>query len=157
MPSKEEGAFALRTRNKTDNTNSHRSTKQINCRRYEGRRIFSHNMLHTLLKFCYLLDVSTTAYRTPLRSTASSKTKIFESDFGEALRSVLLPLLPTLLPIAGQVFVVTLLTQSSKKDITAVNVESKSDLKAVLGELKAVQVEWKSEIKAVQEASIHGT
>jgi hypothetical protein len=152
MPSKEEGAFALRTRNKTENTNIHRSTKQINCRRYEGRRIFSHNKLHTLLKFCYLFAVSTTAYRTPLRSTASSKTKVFDSGFGEALSTVL-PLLPTLLPIAGQVFVVTLLTQSSKKDITAVNVEFKSYLKAVLGELKsereAFQVELKSERKAV--------
>jgi hypothetical protein len=105
-------------------------------------------MLHTLLKFCYLFAVSTTAYRTPLRSTASSKTKIFESGFGEALSSVL-PLLPTLLPIAGQVFVLTLLTQSSKKDITAVNVESKSYLKAVQGELKAVRVESKSYLKAV--------
>jgi hypothetical protein len=148
MPSKEEGAFALRTRNKTENTNSHRSTKQINCRRYEGRRIFSHNMLHTLLKFCYLFAVSTTAYRTPLRSTASSKIKIFESGFGEALSAVL-PLLPTLLPIAGQVFVVTLLTQSSKKDITAVQEASIHRAELNSGEIKAVQVESKSDLEVL--------
>ena len=114
-----------------------------------------------LLTFCYLFSVPAMAYRTPLRSTASSKTKIFESGFIEASSSAL-PLLPTLLPIvgqifvatlpiAGQIFVVTLLTQSISKDIKAVQVESKSDLKAVLeasihraelnsGEIKAVQV-----------------
>ena len=129
------------------------------------RLIFSHNMLRTLVTFCCLFAVPTMAYRTPLRSTASSKTKIFESGFGEALSSVL-SLVPSLLPIAGQIYLVNLLTQSRTKDITAVQVESKSDLKAVLGELKAeikaVQVESKSdlkavlgEIKAVQEASIH--
>jgi predicted transcriptional regulator len=129
-------------------------------------------MLRTLVTFCCLFAVPTMAYRTPLRSTASSKTKIF----GEALSSVL-SLVPSLLPIAGQMYLVNLLTQSLTKDITAiqveskseikaVQVESKSDLKAVLGELKAeikaVQVESKSdlkavlgEIKAVQEASIH--
>ena len=111
------------------------------------RLIFSHNMLRTLVTFCCLFAVPTMAYRTPLRSTASSKTKIFESGFGEALSSVL-SLVPSLLPIAGQIYLVNLLTQSRTKDITAVQVESKSDLKAVLGELK-------SEIKAVQETSIH--
>ena len=64
--------------------------------------------------------------------------------------SSVLPLLPTLLPIAGQVFVVTLLTQSSKKDITAVQVESKSDLKSLQAEIKAVQVDSKSDLKALQ-------
>ena len=133
-------------------------------------------MLRTLVTFCCLFAVPTMAYRTPLRSTASSKTKIFESGFGEALSSVL-SLVPSLLPIAGQIYFVNLLTQSLTKDITAVQVESKSeikavlvesksDLKAVLGEIKAVQVEsksdlkavlgeLKSEIKAVQEASIY--
>jgi hypothetical protein len=92
------------------------------------------------------------AYRTPLRSTASSKTKIFESGFREALSSVL-SLVPSLLPIAGQIYLVNLLTQSLTKDIIAVQVESKSEIKAVLGELKseikAVQVESKSDFKAV--------
>ena len=123
------------------------------------RLIFSHNMLRTLVTFCCLFAVPTMAYRTPLRSTASSKTKIFESGFGEALSSVL-SLVPSLLPIAGQIYLVNLLTQSRTKDITAVQVESKSeikavlvesksDLKAVLGEIKAVQVESKSDLKAV--------
>ena len=125
-------------------------------------------MLRPLLTFYYLFAVPTMAYRTPLRYTASSKTKIFVLDFGEALKSVL-PLLP-ILPFAGQIFVVNQLTQSSAKDILAVQVESKSDLKALQiassGEIKAAQAELKSdlkalqiassgEIKAVQEASIH--
>ena len=122
------------------------------------RLIFSHNMLRTLVTFCCLFAVPTMAYRTPLRSTASSKTKVFESGFGEALSSVL-SLVPSLLPIAGQIYLLNLLTQSLTKDITAVQVESKSEIKAVLGELKseikAVQVESKSDLKAVQEASIH--
>jgi uncharacterized protein YukE len=92
------------------------------------------------------------AYRTPLRSTARSKTKIIESGFGEALSSVL-SLVPSLLPIAGHIYLVNLLTQSLTKDITAVQVESKSEIKAVLAELKseikAVQVESKSDLKAV--------
>ena len=77
---------------------------------------------------------------------------------------------PTLLPIAVQICLVTLLAQSQTKDITAVQVESKSEIKAVLGELKseikAVRVESKLDLKAVlgelksdskvvQEASIH--
>ena len=112
-------------------------------------------MLRPLLTFYYLFAVPTMAYRTPLRYTASSKTKIFVLDFGEALKSVL-PLLP-ILPFAGQIFVVNQLTQSSTKDILAVQVESKSDLKALQiassGEIKAAQAELKSDIKALQIAS----
>ena len=120
------------------------------------RLIFSHNMLRTLVTFCCLFAVPTMAYRTPLRSTASSKTKIFESGFGEALSSVL-SLVPSLLPIAGQIYLVNLLTQSLTKDITAVQVESKSEIKAVLVESKSDLKAVLGEIKAVQEASIHRT
>ena len=64
----------------------------------------------------------------------------------------MLPLVPTLLQIAVQIYLVNLLTQSFTKDITALQVEWKSEIKAAIAhfesEIRAVRVESKSEIRA---------